>query len=252
MTGCVVGLAFVVRWQNLIFCLLPAVFVVMSPAQDNRNATLRSKLSRLAVLAGGAAIAALPQLLMWQNLYGRLLVLPQGDDFLSLANIEPIAFLFSTWNGVFLWHPVFLFAFLGLLIAPMGFFRDWSHDGQVLRWTCLVLVGVDFLLSMMAHDWWAGGSFGQRRLISTLPLIGLGLYHLVAVSLEVKRKRVIALAVGGLLVFLISLNSLTLLRYYQRKLPYDPANPEWYASGHVYGYFDYVDRFSDLLSGRKP
>lgn len=74
----------------------------------------------------------------------------------------------------------------------------------------------------------------------------------MSIALEVTTRRVIALAVGGLLVVLISLNGLTLLRYYQKKLPFDPANPVWYASGRVYGHFDFVRRFGDLLGGRNP
>jgi hypothetical protein len=51
---------------------------------------------------------------------------------------------------------------------------------------------------------------------------------------------------------LIAWNCLTIVRYQQGRLPFNPADKNWYASRQTYGHFDYGQRFSDILLGRRP
>jgi hypothetical protein len=242
--GIAVGLAFLVRWQDAVLGLMPlALALTGGPAT-----TVRGRAVRVAALSTGALLAACPQFVFWNALYGRPLTIPQAGDFLSLAHIEAFRFFFSTWNGVLLWHPILLVAFAGLFLS--GILSGPRHDSRTLRRVCLAVIVLELLVSMMVVDWWSGGAFGQRRLVSVLPILALGLSQVTEAAL--RRSRTLALALAAVVSLLIAWNMLTLTRYYQGRLPFNPPVPASYLSGVPYGHFDYGRRFSDILFGRSP
>ncbi|WP_129633418.1 hypothetical protein [Candidatus Oscillochloris fontis] len=240
--GMTIGLVFLVRWQDVIFGLF-AIPVLMNLRRTHRLG--------FALATGvGLSVAALPQLLIWRVLYGSWLTVPQSGNFLNPSNAEPLKFFFSTWNGVFLWHPLILFGLVGLA----RLFR-YPRLGRSYVWYILAVVtGVSIVMevfiSMIARDWWAGGAFGQRRLVSLAPLICVGILQLFEEMRLVHPW--IHLGFRVVMVLLIALNLLTLLRYHQGALPFNPSDPSNYLSRQVYDHYDYGRRFTDLLTGQKP
>lgn len=143
-----------------------------------------------------------------------------------------------------------MIALNGLLFYPRRFFPSWGRKSVALRVLLLVTTCLAFIAGLMIIDWWAGGSFGQRRLVSIYPLWGIGLLHIFHLS---KNWRAPARwALNGLIVVLIAWNCLTLWRYQQGLLPFNPSDPNWYVSHQPYGHYDYAHRFADILLGRKP
>ena len=103
----------------------------------------------------------------------------------------------------------------------------------------------------MSVDWWSGGAFGQRRLVSLVPIMAFGLNLFLSRALEQHKycRSVFAVAV---LVFSM-LNGLTLLRYQQGLVPYNPVDPSYYQGTHKpYGHFEYARRFKDIWFGSPP
>jgi hypothetical protein len=100
---------------------------------------------------------------------------------------------------------------------------------------------------MMVEDWWAGGAFGQRRLVSILPLLAIGLHEVTG---RVTQRAVAGPTCAGIAGVLIAWNVLTLVRYYQGRLPFNPPLPASYSSGVPYGHYEYGRRFKDILFGR--
>jgi hypothetical protein len=244
LCGLAVGLAFLVRWQDAVLGLIPlAVALTTGPSK-----AMRAKAGRIALLLGGSVIAACPQFVFWNALYGRPLTIPQAGGFLSFGHIAILPFFFSTWNGALLWHPILLPAFVGLLISGKIFGR--SPASAPMRWACVIVVALEVLVSMMVEDWWSGGGFGQRRLVSVLPILALGLYQ--TFDAVVRRGRAATLALAAIVSLLILWNALTLTRYYQGRMPFNPADSALYVSGIRYERYDYARRFSDILLGTEP
>lgn len=258
--GLAVGLAFLIRWQDLVFGLL-AVPVTLALPRHRRWA--------FALAAGaGLVVGMLPQLLVWRALYGSWLTIPQSGSFLSLANAAPLAFFFSTWNGVFLWHPLVLLALVGLLEyfrRPVGGPGAASAaggpgvasavGGPGAAWVALgvaagLIIVAEVGVSMLALDWWSGGAFGQRRLVSLAPLLCVGMLQIYEGARAAPGWRRALLV--ALVALLVALNLLTLLRFHQGALPFNPADPSNYLSRQVYGHYDYARRLGDLLTGHKP
>ena len=167
--GLLLGLATAVRWQNAVFCLLPAwTLLTRLPRRE-----WRPILSCGAVFSAGLLVGVVPQLLSWKAIYDRLYVgVPLGADYMRWDNPFLSEILFSSRHGLFSWSPILLVAAVGYL----GFLRRDPKRGFPLLSIFVLL----WYINATVADWWGGGSFGARRFDSLLFILGLGL----AVAIE--------------------------------------------------------------------
>ena len=169
LLGVVLGLAMCLRWQNAVLGLLPAFDLVTSRGQGLRRAGIGA-----AALAAGVLAGAFPQMAAWHVLYGEWVLLdpPHGADFLRLGRPFVLETLFSSRHGLLSWTPVLWLGYLGLW--PLVRAR------RALALPLLLPVAAMTYVNMCSGDWWAGGSFSNRRFDSLLPVLALG----IAASVE--------------------------------------------------------------------
>ncbi len=165
--GLVFGFAMCLRWQNGVLLLLPAWDLVFRWRAEGR-AGLAAAVRSGAVLTVGTLVGALPQMAAWKVIYGEWVLRypPHGTDFLRLDHPFVLQTLFSSRHGLFAWTPVFWIAYLGFL--PLLRRRPqiaWPLLGPLLLMT---------YVNMCSGDWWAGGSFSNRRFDSLLPVLAFG------------------------------------------------------------------------------
>lgn len=106
--------------------------------------------------------------LLWSRYeYGQWL-----PDYYSLARLQQermpawlgiLGNLVSPSRGIFIFSPLFLLLFPGLLLTWRALFR------QPLFWLCVVWLALQFLLLARAVVWWGGVSYGPRLLADALP-----------------------------------------------------------------------------------
>jgi hypothetical protein len=110
----------------------------------------------------------------WHVLYGEWVLLdpPHGADFLRLGRPFVLETLFSSRHGLLSWTPVLWLGYLGLW--PL------LRTRRALAIPLLIPAAVMTYVNMCSGDWWAGGSFSNRRFDSLLPVLAPGL----AASLE--------------------------------------------------------------------
>jgi hypothetical protein len=244
--GLALGLAFTVRWQDALTVVIPVTLLIDASSSASTRPVWLERVQGIFWLGLGGLVGSLPQLFYWKALYGSWLTIPQGGSFLSAAHAEPFAFLFSTWNGVFLSHPLLLLATLGVFAPPRrATDPPWLGSRSLQVAICLVLL-LELVSCMGVRDWWAGGSFGQRRVVSLLPVFALGAAALPG-ALELGRSAARRRAFGAVCTFLLAWNVLSLARLYDGSVPYNPADANWYASGVVYERYAYGRYFADLL-----
>jgi hypothetical protein len=205
--GAAAGLVPLVRLQDAIFVAIPALWVaarIAGAALAGRRGEAAGWLGR-ALLAGCAGLLVFsPQLAVWRELYGTWNASPYMAErtpaFFWLApRIGPV--LFSSFHGLFAWHPIYLAALVGLLVVVR---RD--------RWA-----GAALLLALAANTyvvaawwaWWQGDSFGGRMFISAMWIWLLGLAGCVEWLLARGRGR-LAVVAGALLIVW---NALSLAQY---------------------------------------
>ncbi|MBP7775606.1 MAG: hypothetical protein KA371_00580 [Acidobacteria bacterium] len=205
--GTLLGGAFAVRSQEVLFALLPALLVL------GVAAPWPNRLQRAVRLAGWAFLGALPWLLL-QALHSYVLfaryeynLLGQGGYFHPLQS-RWLDTLFSSWHGFFSWTPVAYVAALGTLAYLR---REW-------RWATAAIV-VLFLTAWVngaTEDWAAGWSFGGRRFSSVLVLLAPGL----ALVIEAVAKRPL-LALAPMVGAALWWNHLLMVQYTSGMLPKD-------------------------------
>jgi hypothetical protein len=137
---------------------------------------------------------------------------PHGRDFLRLDHPYLLNTLFSSRHGLLYWTPVLWAGFLGY--------------GALFRRDRLTSVALALPLVVMSYvnacsgDWWAGGSFSNRRFDSVLPLLALGVGASVAAFLDAVRRRPL-LTVAFLGSAFVLWNQLLIVQYREKKIPAD-------------------------------
>lgn len=163
--GLTVGLVALVRWQDGFIILLPLFEVGWRVGR--RQLSVTKALVDGLVLVAASMIVFVPQLFMWNSLYGTPLTIPQGNDFLDWLDPKPLLTLFSTRHGLLTWHPILLFALLGLI--PL-----WKHDRALTLAVLFIFLGELYLNSVVVR-WWADDAFGGRRFTSLIPFLTISL-----------------------------------------------------------------------------
>ena len=173
-----VFLAVAVRWQNII-----SIFVFWGVYNlDKERKEAENKISTL-VIAATASVLFL-QAIAWKIIYGSLLLIPQGSDFL-FSDFYGITTLFSSNRGLFFWSPILLLSLAGIFL--------WKKNKLVS-----VLIGFSFLgqwiVNSILSDPGGGDAFGARRFIEIIPFLAIPL----AEAIKYFWNRKIIILVAGL------------------------------------------------------
>ncbi len=186
--GLLLGFGMCVRWQNGVLLLLPALDLWAALREARRagqpwGAALRPMLRPAAALGAGALLGAVPQMWAWKVIYGEWLLRypPHGAGFLRLGHPWVLETLFSSRHGLLSWTPVLWAGYLGFL--PL------LRRRPQLAWPLLLPLLAMTYVNMCSGDWWAGGSFSNRRFDSLLPLFALGLAAALEWGLGLLRRR---------------------------------------------------------------
>ncbi|MCP4421844.1 MAG: hypothetical protein GY805_34965 [Chloroflexi bacterium] len=197
--GLVTALVALVRWQEGLLALVP--IVELGWWVWRKKLSLSKGVRYLLLFSITVLVGFSPQFLMWSQVYGSPLLIPQGANFMHWFSPEPLLTLFSTQHGLITWHPIFLFALLGLV--PL-----WRRD----RTLTMVVLGAflaQLYINSAADHWWADDAFGGRRFTGLIPFLVLPLSALTAWVQKHKHLRWLIIA----LLVLILWNGLSFAQY---------------------------------------
>jgi hypothetical protein len=247
--GILWGLAALVRYQDAVLGVLAAPRL-WTELRAIRQWGVREFLLRLALFVGPAILMFMPQMLYWQRFYGQPLVLAVPSGFMHWARPAVLEFLFSTWHGALIWSPLLAVGTAGIAFLP----------DRGMRWTLWSAVALEVYTSAAAGDWWGSASFGARRLVVIVPIVGLGTALIVdRLHHAAPRARLLA-AAGVVTMILLGSWNLRLAQYYVRGyLPKNAGNPTDYMrdlpAGHPYrrpwGHWDYSRLVAELVGAER-
>lgn len=207
LLGAASGLVLLVRLQDAPFLLLPYGWSIGKAVSAWRAGALSRAgqwLRRIVLALAIAVLCFVPQLLVWRLLYGgwRSPQSVEHDPTFYWLAPKIGAVLFSTFHGLFAWHPVFLLACGGLLVIAL---RD-----RMLAVALIALVAVEVYLVAAWWSWWQGASFGGRMFLSAM---WLWVFGLTALFDWLRRRPPLLRAAIVAGAFLIFWNALVLLQY---------------------------------------
>lgn len=195
LAGAAFGLAVITRFQLVVFGAVIAWAVVASGVvrkeTPGRVEDVVPKLVRVAWLTLGAAPFLLLQMCAWHSVYGQWVVSGyafEGETF-HWSHPEILASLFSSWHGLFYWHPFLFVAATGMLAWA------WTSRGPAFAWVIGVVATV--YLSAAWWCWWFASSFGHRAYDAALLPLMAGAAWGFHRSSGLARRVLVAVALGA-------------------------------------------------------
>jgi hypothetical protein len=181
LLGLIGGFLSICRWQDILFLGGPLVFDLMGPElRTDFRAWLRSR----ALYAAAAGLCWIPQIAEWKIIYGKYLTIPQGDGFFAFPPHFIWEVMMSSRNGWFIWTPLAFVGVLGLLYGAT------KHAREFVPW--IVVLALELIVVGSMPTWHGFDSFSSRYLLSTAPLIAMGLFTLLWEASPAMRKGLIA------------------------------------------------------------
>ena len=236
LIGLVLGLATLVRPQDILFAIVPLLILAFERSQQlSKMVQLktpsqkflawlkfeRHELAALAWIGLGIILLIIPQILVYIWQFGGLANIPyfqegtaegQGGSFNGLQP-EIWNVLFSGFHGLFSWHPLLFVAIIGIV--------QLTFKKPALGWTLLVPFLLQVYLVASWWCWWQGSSFGGRMFASCSFIFAFGLASLWDQRVS-DRQRAWAIAITG---FFIGWNGLLILQYKTAMIPSEADVP---------------------------
>jgi hypothetical protein len=217
LAGLALGLIVLTRVPNAILLLL-FVWKVATTLWRGRRPSVRSVIINSVIFALSALVAFSPQMAYWYRTTGHVFVYSyQGESF-DFLHPQLLNYLFSVSKGLFFWSPVLLLTVVGLVMSAR---RVHQRAGArpldfVLPVSLVIAVHV-----YVCSSWWAwdyGGSYACRPVVDVLSLYMLPTAAFFSVL--VKKKAVVWVAVGLVLVGLFAVNAGLMYSYWRSFIPF--------------------------------
>ena len=191
--GALLGVATLVREQNLLFGVLVALDLVQACRASASESAWSDVVAGLARSAGafaiGLVLAMVPQLVVWFELFGSIGPPPLRVSFMQPLPTHLPSVLASSNHGLLPWHPVWIVGFGGLLLL--------ARRRPTVLIPLVVAFGAQLWFLGAASNWSGGMAFGQRRLLNSLYVVALGAGEAVR-----RAPRALAVGVAALLIWL--------------------------------------------------
>jgi hypothetical protein len=168
--GVVGGLAALVREQDVLFLVVPAMAIAWSGLR--RREPLRALL-RGVVLGAAAFVTFGPQLLVYKTLYGVYRPSPYVRQKLVYSSPHFFDVLLDPTHSLFLWSPLLLLAVVGIAVAV------WRRRDAPSALLAAALLAQVWICGSYT-SWSQASAFGMRRFIAASPIFAWGLAELVS------------------------------------------------------------------------
>lgn len=187
LLGVLAGLMALIRWQNLLFALLPgldAARILWQTGRDRDGRALRETLAGCAAFLLCALAGFLPQMLAWQAMYGSPIARSPVGPQIRWTDPHLVDILWSARNGLFSTTPILYVCAIGLLAFTAG--------RPAAGLPMLAAVAVMIYFNACIQDWWGSAGFGGRRFDGLIPILCVGLAAFVASAGRLVRRHATA------------------------------------------------------------
>ena len=183
LLGLLAGFMALIRWQNILFALLPgldALGLLIEAGRSGDKDSRRTALAGSAVFLGCALVGFLPQMLAWHAIYGSFIARSPVGPQIRWTDPHLGDILWSARNGLFSTAPILYLGAIGLI----GFAFARPGVGMPL----IASVAVMIYFNACIQDWWGSAGFGGRRFDGLIPLFCVGLAAFVDYAAGVVRR----------------------------------------------------------------
>ena len=160
-----IALAVLVRPTNIVIILWLAFLDTKSVKVFYQRILLFIHPLRILLLAAIQFMVMLPQFMYWKYLSGHYIYYSYPGETFFWAHPQILKEWISPLNGLFPYHPVFIFFIIGMFIM----IRKRKSNGV---FTLAFFLLISYMISSW-HCWYYGGSFGARPFTEFIPFLAL-------------------------------------------------------------------------------
>jgi hypothetical protein len=183
LLGLLAGFMTLVRWQNALFALLPAIDAVTAIAvawrRSDRQAVAWTIGAGLLFTACAAA-AFLPQMIAWKSIYGSWLAVSPVGPQIRWSDPHLVDILWSSRNGLLATSPALYCAAVGLVVFAVR--RPAVGLPMVLATAAMIY------FNSIIQDWWGSDGYGMRRFDGVIPFFAIGLATFAGLVADAVRR----------------------------------------------------------------
>jgi len=212
LMGFLLGLATLVRPQELLFIVVPVCLMLLK--WKNNSRVVLKDLPVLCWMGCAVVLVVVLQLLVYVIQYGDLARIPyliegatdQRNTSFDWTHPQIASVLFSGFHGLFAWHPI-------ILLSVIGAFLSLRKHQQSVALLLAFFLQVYFIASW--YNWWQGASFGGRMFSSCSFIFVMGLAALWSRTKTSSTRQIAILSTSGFIVW----NILLAMQYISRMIP---------------------------------
>jgi glycosyltransferase involved in cell wall biosynthesis len=205
--GFLLGLISLIRPTNIIITIFFLFYGVISVKDlKNRIRELAADYWYISLILLMVVLVWVPQMIYWKEMTGHWLYFSYGsDERFFFGDPAIIKGLFSYRKGLFIYTPLLLFAFAGVVSLWL------KRSPHALPVTIFLPLNIYIILSWWC--WWYGGGFGQRAFIDSYALMTVSAAALLSGAFSSGRRW---FRTGIITVFLLlmSLGIFNNIQYY--------------------------------------
>ncbi|MBI2835675.1 MAG: hypothetical protein HYX76_14740 [Acidobacteria bacterium] len=196
--GALAALMGMVREQDVLFAAGPIIDAAWSQLDTGRRDPDGHVPQARQLLVNGLAAAVmfatvyLPQAIAYLVLNGRLGPSQIVARKMSWTSPHATGVLVSPNFGLFLWTPLALIGFAGLVVLAARGARPRGKPASRIAICALAMIALQVYVAGSVESWTVAGAFGQRRFVALTVLVAIG----VAAWLDVARRRAARVAVA--------------------------------------------------------
>ena len=198
LLGALIGLAGLIRWQNVLFALLPgvdALRILRAAARSGDRDALRRTVIGSGIFLACGFVAFLPQMFAWHSIYGAFFARSPVGPQIRWLQPRMIDILWSARNGLFSTTPIAYLSAIGLVIFALA--------RPAVGFPALLAVAVMTYFNACIQDWWGSAGFGGRRFDGLVPLLAIGLAAFLERAADVVRRHAVASVTAALALLAI-------------------------------------------------
>ncbi len=219
--GLLLGLITLIRPTNIVIVLIFLMYGIVSA--DSLRRRFREMIAdyRLLIVIAIAVVAVwVPQMIYWKEMTGQLLYFSYGsNERFFFGDPAIINGLFSWRKGLFIYTPLMIFAFSGIITL-------WKlKSPHALAVTVFVPLNIYIVFSWWC--WWYGGGFGQRAFIDSYALMAVSSASLFSAGIS-SGKKWVSRSVLAAFILLSSLGIFYNVQYYHGAIHWDSMTREAY------------------------
>lgn len=188
--GLITGFAALVRTQDFLLFLIPAgyIYIHFSKKPD-------SLITLYPIFLSGIFIGFIPQIYYWKVVFDTFWKSPYINYGFSLLKPKPYYVLFNLHNGLFSTTPILLFSFVFLIL--------YLKKNKLISGISLIYFLIQLVVVSSYSMYYQFDSYAIRMLITTYPLLSLGLSNLIdSLSRKIGYQKLVLI---GLLFILMNI-----------------------------------------------